>query len=385
MKIAYEYVRTSDGQLRWGPQGAAGMLFHHPPTNTYLLTHRSPEVQMGDTWGIPGGAIDKGEEPYQAALRETQEELGQVPQHTVTGIHEAAPVPDWKYHTVMADVPEQFDPDYSGQWETQDHGWFTPEEIEGLNLHPGFASAWNFGHLRPRTSMADGIFYHTAPAKYRQQIEQHGLLPSHDAPESPWSKARENWHIKVEQPPGVYMHDDPTNARGYAYSLQGLQGHYYPGDENDFFEDDWDYSGQPDYDTDPEGHENFEPTHNPQPAYDIWKVNTKGLPMHIDPEPTLLRGPSTAEEAQKRINEERREYEEIEMTEGHRWYTPGPVPPQNISLHDSVYPGEMTQEDGENTIDQGKKIPYAWQEVPLDQWNPAARKRYLGRWRETGS
>lgn len=147
-KIGYEWVRNSDGQMRWGPEGAAGMLLHHPPTNTYLLTHRSPEVHMGDTWGIPGGAIDPGEDPYQAALRETQEELGQIPQHQVTGIHKAAPVPDWAYHTVMADVPEQFEPDYSGQWETQDHGWFTPEEMQQLPLHPGFEAEWKSGALQ---------------------------------------------------------------------------------------------------------------------------------------------------------------------------------------------------------------------------------------------
>lgn len=146
-KLAYEWTQTLDGQTRWGPLGAAGILFHHPETNTYLLAHRSPEVDQGDTWSIPGGAIDPGEEPYQAALREAEEEFGHVPQHTVTGIHKAAPVPDWAYHTVMADVPEQFEPEYDHSWETQGHGWFNPEEMQRLNLHPGFASAWNSGAL----------------------------------------------------------------------------------------------------------------------------------------------------------------------------------------------------------------------------------------------
>lgn len=40
------------------------------------LRHTSPE--HGDFWGVPGGAIEPGETPLQAALRETREESGYI-------------------------------------------------------------------------------------------------------------------------------------------------------------------------------------------------------------------------------------------------------------------------------------------------------------------
>lgn len=380
-KISFEWTQTSDGQMRCdGDQlGAAGILFHHPETNTYLLGHRSPEVHQGDTWGIPGGAIDPGEEPYQAALREAQEEFGHVPQHKVTGIHKVVPVPDWAYHTVVADVTEQFEPEYDHSWETQGHGWFTPEEIQKLKLHPGFAAAWNSGALGPRTSK-HGFFYHVAPRQYREQIEQQGLLPSQEAPESPWTKARDSWLKRIDQPSGVYLHDDPRNAIGYAYNLQSHKDQMFPGDQGDFNEEDYDWSGQPDYDIDPEDHKNFEPVYKPQAAYDIWKVNTLGVPVDIDPESALLRGELTAEEAQKRINDDIAHgyASPPNPTEGHHWFTPHAVPPERIALHQSVYPHEMTEENYYDTLDNKKQIPEAWQRVPLNEWNEKAQQRYLG-------
>ena len=40
-----------------------------------LLSHRSPHVQAGGTWSTFGGAIDGGETPWDAAVRETSEEM----------------------------------------------------------------------------------------------------------------------------------------------------------------------------------------------------------------------------------------------------------------------------------------------------------------------
>ena len=62
----------------WGPRGAAGIL---PVTVTadgrawVLLSHRSPHVQAGDSWSCLGAAVDAGETPWQAAIRETGEEI----------------------------------------------------------------------------------------------------------------------------------------------------------------------------------------------------------------------------------------------------------------------------------------------------------------------
>jgi 8-oxo-dGTP diphosphatase len=41
-----------------------------------LLCHISPSVGVGDVWTLPGGGLDFGEAPADAALRELEEETG---------------------------------------------------------------------------------------------------------------------------------------------------------------------------------------------------------------------------------------------------------------------------------------------------------------------
>lgn len=43
-----------------------------------LLCHIHPSVGVGDIWTLPGGGLDFGEAPAQAALRELEEETGLV-------------------------------------------------------------------------------------------------------------------------------------------------------------------------------------------------------------------------------------------------------------------------------------------------------------------
>lgn len=49
--------------------------------NKVLILRRVNEYYMNNAgmWGFPGGGIDKGETPKQAAVRECQEEIGVVP------------------------------------------------------------------------------------------------------------------------------------------------------------------------------------------------------------------------------------------------------------------------------------------------------------------
>lgn len=391
-KLSYEWTTTPSGNTFWGPRGAAGILFHHPETNTYLLGHRSPEVHHGDTWGIPGGAIDPGESPYQAALREAEEEFGSVPQHKVTNEHVASPDPDWNYHTYTAEVPQQFDPEYAGDWETTDHGWFTPEEINGMKLHPGFANSWFSGGLTKQAK--HGFFYHTAPREYRQQIEEHGLIPTDEAPESPW--ADKSGPAREEQPHGVYLWDHPSNAAQYAYALEDQRGETpYPGDneaediwEDPHYEDYMEaYPGKRNEYGEPEDYddmEQYESEYQRPGKYDVWKVNTLGYEPQIDPENALHHGELTAEEAQQQMNSETHGWKSqepydpanIERSNGHRWYVPHAIEPQRLTLHQEIHPGEMTMNNWEDA--EEKQVPDAWAQVPLDQWNQKAQERYQG-------
>lgn len=137
-----EHKECSDGVYRWGLYGSAGVLFFRDADGEryYFLQHRSPSVDSGGTWGIPGGALDQGEDPVVGAMREFGEEVGFVPSHRVVKVYEDKVTDDWSYTTILAQVQEEFDHDGS-TWEGETGGWFTLDEMVGLNLHPGFASS----------------------------------------------------------------------------------------------------------------------------------------------------------------------------------------------------------------------------------------------------
>lgn len=98
-----------------------------------LLAHRHPaRLLYPDVWDVPGGHIEPGETPEQAARRELFEEIG------VELVH-VAPVP------VRVDVPgAQTYPFASFSWRGEpanmapdEHDalrWFSPEDLDGLSL-----------------------------------------------------------------------------------------------------------------------------------------------------------------------------------------------------------------------------------------------------------
>lgn len=140
------FVECSDGHVRWGRFGAAGVLFVHREVDgpKVMLQKRSAFAHEGGTWSVSGGALDADETPVEGALREAGEEIGAIPEHRIIGEYEFAPASDWSYTTVVVEVDARFG--YSANFETDAVGWFTPAEVDGLALHAGFAAAWP--HLR---------------------------------------------------------------------------------------------------------------------------------------------------------------------------------------------------------------------------------------------
>ena len=78
--------------------------------------------------------------PIEGALRKAAEEVGAIPEHRIIGEHVFAPADDWSYITVVAEVFERFGA--SINFETDAVGWFTPDEVEALDRHAGFAAVW---------------------------------------------------------------------------------------------------------------------------------------------------------------------------------------------------------------------------------------------------
>lgn len=141
--------------MRWGRFGAAGVLFVHVDDDgpRVLVQQRSPWSHEGGTWSVPGGAIDLGESPAEAAIREADEEIGPVPADLhLVGEHVFAPATDWTYTTVVVAVPQRFG--VTRNFESDAVAWLHPDEVEDRELHDGFAAAWP--HLRRIVDAAVG-------------------------------------------------------------------------------------------------------------------------------------------------------------------------------------------------------------------------------------
>jgi 8-oxo-dGTP pyrophosphatase MutT (NUDIX family) len=137
------FLRCSDGHVRWGIFGAAGVVFAHRFNGTWkvMLQQRSAFAHEGGTWSCAGGALDSGESPLEGGLREASEEVGAVPPDAVVlGSVVFQPATDWSYTTFVVEVGEPFGA--SMNFETDDVGWFEPNAVDGLELHAGFAAAW---------------------------------------------------------------------------------------------------------------------------------------------------------------------------------------------------------------------------------------------------
>lgn len=141
-------MRCSDGHVRWGVFGAAGVLFvlFDPAQGPLvMLQQRSAMAHEGGTWSCAGGAIDEGETPFEAALREASEEVGDIPaDHRELGEYVFAPADDWTYTTVVLEVHTTFGA--SMNFETDAVAWVPLDQVMSRPLHPGFKAAWP--HLR---------------------------------------------------------------------------------------------------------------------------------------------------------------------------------------------------------------------------------------------
>lgn len=142
------FLTCSDGHSRWGRFGAAGVVFvvEEPDGPLVMVQLRSALAHEGGTWSCPGGAIDEGESPLAAALREAAEEVGEAPEPwRVVGEHVFEPATDWRYTTVVVEVPHRFGS--SRNFETDAVEWVPVDRVHERRLHPGFAAAWPY--LRP--------------------------------------------------------------------------------------------------------------------------------------------------------------------------------------------------------------------------------------------
>lgn len=129
-----------DGSRYWGIFGAAGLVAFDPERGI-LLQHRVEWSHHGGTWGIPGGARHQLETAAQAALREAAEEAA-VPIDSIDVLFEFEFNLDfWSYTTIVGIVTNSFEAVVTDA-ESNELRWVNIDEVETLELHPGFASSW---------------------------------------------------------------------------------------------------------------------------------------------------------------------------------------------------------------------------------------------------
>lgn len=108
--------------------------------NRVLLVKRHPEKSQGNTWGVPGGKLEKGETPREAVIREIKEEVGlDIDDESLMAIgtfYCRLPSVDYTYHIFY----KSFKTLPKVQLELTEHvdaKWVTHEESSRLHLISG--------------------------------------------------------------------------------------------------------------------------------------------------------------------------------------------------------------------------------------------------------
>jgi 8-oxo-dGTP diphosphatase len=104
-----------------------------------LLIKESPE--MSGKWEIPGGGLDFGEEIQEGLKREVEEEMGvkvktieERPMYVWTWRYENKRNMDWYYSLVVGYKVELESFDFKSTESCEEIGWFSKEELEGIEL-----------------------------------------------------------------------------------------------------------------------------------------------------------------------------------------------------------------------------------------------------------
>jgi 8-oxo-dGTP pyrophosphatase MutT (NUDIX family) len=140
---------------------AAGILFYAADTKKRLFLFRSTVKHKG-TWGLVGGKLEVGETLLEGLLRETQEEIGFVPEISkIIPVEKFTSADDrFSYHTFLCVTPKEFLPhlnhEHSGYCWLAVGEWPRP-------LHPGLWSTISAAEVKTKITQVESALnqYHT--------------------------------------------------------------------------------------------------------------------------------------------------------------------------------------------------------------------------------
>ena len=125
----------------WGRAGAGVLL---TTGKKVLVLLRSDHVTEPGTWGLPGGAVDPGEDAFTAGLRELEEETGlEIDPHDAKeqGSYVwQSPNSPFRYTTSVVRVPVAMERRVIDlNWENDEAQWWSAEDLVNHleDLHPG--------------------------------------------------------------------------------------------------------------------------------------------------------------------------------------------------------------------------------------------------------
>jgi len=116
---------------------AAGVMFM---TGGKILLLKRAQGDHSGTWAFPGGKIEEGETPEQAAIRECQEEIAHTPSDLKLLSQSIKDNVDFTTFTSISQ--DQFKPVLNEEHDA--FSWVGIDEAERLNLHPGVSDMLGF-------------------------------------------------------------------------------------------------------------------------------------------------------------------------------------------------------------------------------------------------
>jgi 8-oxo-dGTP pyrophosphatase MutT (NUDIX family) len=125
---------------------AAGTIFVAPDGDILVLRRSFNEANFGGHWALPGGGVDAGESPIDAAKREAREEIGYDAEGPLKTLDRRVTPTGMTFHTFVRPVAEKFTPRLNSEHSA--YAWTPINALPGP-IHPAVEST-----LRERIGVA---------------------------------------------------------------------------------------------------------------------------------------------------------------------------------------------------------------------------------------